>query len=50
MSACILCTTGKENLPSVRSSAKPLLVVYYVRKEISVKEVWGGDDEPTSAL
>ena len=23
------CTTGKENFPSVRSSAKPLLVVYY---------------------
>ena len=29
VSAWMLCTTGKENLPSVRSSAKPLFDVYW---------------------
>lgn len=38
-SAWMPCTTGKENFPSVRSSAKPLLDVYYGRMLVSASHL-----------
>ena len=39
LSACIPWTTGKENFPSVRSSAKPLFDVYYSGVMVSYRRI-----------
>lgn len=49
MSACIACITGKENFPSVRSSAKPFFEVYcFVWYKTRVERY--GSSKLTSAL